>query len=186
MVDKQLHHSAYLALKAGKYDLAKKAFSELAAAGSPTAWTSLGWMYEHSAGVERSVRDAENCYGKAIALGDVPANFYLARLLVGQKDYRKAFTYFSAAADLGHVPSIYWLGRSYLTGRGVDRDVSKAERYLKDAMDKGHLYARRDYHRCRLGGAFGRRRLSDITGWMSALIGGSALALKDPNSDLLQ
>lgn len=186
MVDEQLHNSAYVALKAGNYDVAKKLFSELAAAGSPTAWTSLGWMYEHSAGEERSVREAESCYGKAIQLGHTPANFYLARLLVEQKDYQRAFTYFSTGADLGHVPSTYWLGRSYLTGRGVDRDVAKAERYLKEAMNKGHLFARRDYHRCRLGGVFGRRQLSDITGWVAALIAGSKLALKNPHSELLQ
>ena len=186
MLDDQMHQSAYLALKARKYDLARKQYSELATAGSPTAWTSLGWMYEHAAGVPRNASEAEQCYSKAMALGHLPATFYLARLLVEEKEYPRAFALFSAAADSGHVPSMYWLGRLYLTGRGIDKDVSKAEHFFRKAMDKGHIFARRDYHRCCLGGVFGSRRVSGIFGWISAVIVGSRVAVSDPNSELLQ
>jgi hypothetical protein len=183
MVDE---HAAYRALKARNYNLAKQSFSELAAAGSAKAWTNLGWMYQHAAGVEKNVREAESCYEKAILLGDVAANFYLARLLVEQRDYDRAFTYFSTAANAGHLPSVYWLGRSYLAGRGVARDVAKAEHYLKDAMARGHLYARRDYHRYRVKGVLGGGRFSDRACWLWALVVGIKQILKDPRSELLQ
>lgn len=185
MADEELHKSAYLALRTRKYEVAKKLYSELAAAGSPTAWINLGWMYQHAAGVSESQRDAKECYEKAANLGYLPANYHLARLLLKLKEYERVFALFSIAADAGHVPSSYWLGRLYLTGRGIGRDALKAEQCLKEAMDKGHIYASRDYHRCRLRGEFGERRFSDFIGWISALVAGVMLAFKDPYSELL-
>lgn len=183
----EAHEPAYAALKGGKYEAALREYSQLAATGSTVAWISLGWMHEHAAGVPRNVGEAERCYRKAVALGDMPANFYLARLLIENKDYQTAFTYFLEAADHGHLPSIYWTGTLYLRGEGVAKDVRKAESYLKQAVDRGHVFARRDYHLALLRGTFGKRQLiKNISGWISALFAAPKVAMSDADSELLQ
>ena len=187
VADNRLYESAYAALRARKFDVALKRFSELAASGSPDAWISLGWMHQHAAGVPRNFREAEDCYTKAIALGHIPANFHLARLLVRKRAYKDAFAYFSVAADKGHIPSTYWLGILYLKGEGIDKDVSKAEVYLKRAAESGHLFARRDYNLALLRGIFGKREwLSNLAGWLRALWAIPKQAKDDSNSELLQ
>jgi TPR repeat protein len=141
MADDRLHR-AYAAAKARRYGEALKAYSELAASGSPNAWASLGHMHEFGLAVPKDFVEAERCYRKAIELGDVDASHRLARLLIEKNDYEGAFTLFSAAAAKGYLPSVYWLGASYLEGKGTDRDVKKAELYLKQAADRGHVFAR--------------------------------------------
>ena len=177
---------AYSALTASNYALALPAFSALAAEGSPHAWKSLGWMHQHAAGTAKDFAKAEACYRKAIGLGDSTANFYLARLLVEDQRLEEAFAYFLAEADQGHLSSIYWTGRCYLSGEGVEKDVEKAELYLKRAADKGHLYARRDCSLEKMHGTFGKRDLlNGVVGWISTFLSLIRLSASDPGSELL-
>jgi TPR repeat protein len=186
MDQEQAYNLAYKALRSNQYELARSQFQALAAAGSTNAWVSLGWMHEHAKGAPKNLLEAENCYKRAVELGSPIANFYLARLLIPQRRYARAHEYFLVAAERGHVPSIYWIGRNYLLGRGVERNASIAESYLKDAMSRGHIFARRDYYRSRLRGEFGSRQFFDWGRWVLSLIAGIRLSLTDPHSEFLQ
>jgi TPR repeat protein len=168
--DHPSHVAAYASLKAERFEEALKRYSELAASYSPNAWINLGWMHEHGKGVPTDLAEAEKCYRKAVALGDRSANFRLGSLLVRKGDYQGALPFFAVAAGEGHLASTYWLGRLYLKGQGVDKDVRKAALYLKQAADMGDLRARRDYHWGLLRGTFGERELlSGFAGWLQAL-----------------
>jgi len=166
---------AYSALTASNYAVALSEFSALATEGSSYAWHCLGWMHQHAAGTAKDFAKAEACYRKAIALGDPDTNFH-----------QEAFAYFLAEGDRGHPSSIYWTGRCYLRGEGVEKDVGKAKLYLERAADKGHLYARRDCSLAKMRGTFGKRDLlNGVIGWISIFFSLIRLAVSDPYSELL-
>lgn len=186
MVDEELQQAAHAALRAGKFDQAFKDYTQLAQSGSAHAWVNLGWMHENGAGVPSNLVEAERCYRKAVALNYPSGSFYLARVLMEKKDYKGAFASFCVAADAGHLQSLYWLGRLYITGRGVDTDAKKAEFYLKQAAAQGHLYARRDYNLGLVRGTFGKRqRLLGYTGWLLTILAFIREMIRNPKSKLL-
>ena len=186
MSAEQSLETAYSALKAGNYAVALRESSALAEDGSSTAWMYLGWMHEHAAGTREDFSKAEECYKKAISIGDSGAKFLLARMMWGLNRYKDAFVYFLAAADEGHLSSTYWTGRCYLKGYGVEKDMHMAELYLKRAADQGHLYARRDYSRGRMRGAFGKREfVRGLVGWISVPFAMFKAMKADRNSELM-
>ncbi len=66
-------------------------------------------------------------------------NFKEAKVLyskIGEIDYEKSFLLFKKEALRGHWPSMYYLGKSYYYGEGIDKDDEKAEYWLK--MVAGH------------------------------------------------
>ena len=53
------------------------------------------------------------------------------------QDYAEAVIWFQKGADQGHTGSLYWLGRLYHEGKGVERNRDKAETFLKQAATQG-------------------------------------------------
>jgi len=75
-------------------------------------------------------------------------------------DYRRAFEYYTRAAELGDAAAKYGLGRMYEFGKGVEKDEGKEIHYLEEASIGGHPSARR------------------ALGWKEWYIGNSERALK--------
>lgn len=57
---------------------------------------------------------------------------------LNEKDYEKAFTFFSGAAELGHVAAQNSVAYSYNIGRGVNKDYEKAAYWYHQAAAQGH------------------------------------------------
>jgi len=57
------------------------------------------------------------------------------------KDYGKAFTEWKAAADAGQAEAQFDLGVLYAQGKGVQRDLTMAERWYRKAAEQGNAEA---------------------------------------------
>ena len=51
---------------------------------------------------------------------------------------REAAKWFAKAAEKGHLPAQYMLGRLYYDGKGLPRNLRKAARWFARAAGKGH------------------------------------------------
>lgn len=59
-----------------------------------------------------------------------------------RKDRAKAIELFLKAGDCGYAGGYFCLGRSYLAGEGVDKDMKKGVYYFEQAAMNGHIDAR--------------------------------------------
>lgn len=58
--------------------------------------------------------------------------------LIQKDNYTEAFSYLKQASSIGSVQAMYWLGRFYLEGKGIDRNPTKAYEYFSEAGEKGY------------------------------------------------
>jgi uncharacterized protein len=139
---------ALMALDPPDWDSARAAFEAAAAAGSPTAMSHLGWMYEEGHGVARDGDLAVHWYSRAARAGahDFAMKvgwMYLAGDGVN-RDRDKAEYWFSQAIEAGHAPArTAWasvLIADALGGRETER-VFEARSLLEEALDQGQLLA---------------------------------------------
>lgn len=66
-----------------------------------------------------------------------------------ENDYATAFNLFKQAEEKGNVEAKYMLGRCYFTGRGIEKDLTKAfEDYISVAANQGHSRAINMKGRC--------------------------------------
>ena len=75
--------------------------------------------------------------------GNPDAQFALAQAYeVGRPgvpvDQVKAFTWYSKAANAGHVPAQFFLGAMYASSRGTDLNIPMAVFWYRKAADKGY------------------------------------------------
>ena len=73
---------------------------------------------------------------------DPVAMTQMGKLHYHRGDYRKAFEYWTKAAELGDVAAIFCLGMLYYYGDGVEKDMKKAVYHLEPAAIGGHPDAR--------------------------------------------
>ncbi len=59
-----------------------------------------------------------------------------------EKNSSEAAKYFEKAADKGHPGAAFELGQCYRFGRGVEKDLDEAEKYLKAATQRNVRYAK--------------------------------------------
>ena len=57
---------------------------------------------------------------------------------IQNENYTEAFSYLKQASSIGSVQAMYWLGRFYLEGKGIDRNPTKAYEYFSEAGEKGY------------------------------------------------
>lgn len=89
------------------------------------------------------------------------------------RDFKKAFDWYSKASNKGYKKAEYKLGMAYLNGKGVRKNHSKAYEWLKKSADKG--YVRAQYHLATLyeNGQGTKQDLSKSLSWYKrALKGG--------------
>ena len=58
---------------------------------------------------------------------------------VNLKDYRRALSYFTQAAEKGHTPSYYYMGYIFFWGLGTEIDYAKAVEYYTKATQQLHV-----------------------------------------------
>lgn len=148
----------YLAMQqinAKLFDNAHKLLSSLAAKGNDQAAAYLAWLVERGYGCPKDVPKALQLYQAAASNGDPIAQYLLAHLLWRMDEKSQAVRWFQAAADLGDPPALYRLSRAYRLGLGVTKNDSMSRQYLKQAAEKGHMFAARDIKYGELRGEYG-------------------------------
>lgn len=103
-------------------------------------------MYLTGQGVAREPAQVRDWYAKALDFGFVPAAYLLGMADLsaygGQGDARRASRRFDEAAEAGHQPSLYQLGKlHYLGAAGVPVDLPRAGAYFVAAAKSGHAEA---------------------------------------------
>ncbi|MCW9013951.1 MAG: sel1 repeat family protein [Gammaproteobacteria bacterium] len=110
-------------------------FKKLAHQGHATAQFRLGYMYQHTIGVEQDSDRAYSWYLLALQNGYVQAlsriGYLYERGLGLSIDYRKAAEYYQQASMLGDALGMVRLGYLYLTGFGVTKNLAMAVDLIK-------------------------------------------------------
>jgi len=110
--------------------------AEAARAGHADAVLAMGWFYLNGVGVERNVELAKKWYRESARRGQPKAMFSLGQIAYDEKGFSDALTWFTRASELGHVRSLYWIGKLYWRGHGVEPDRKQARRYFHQAASK--------------------------------------------------
>ena len=121
---------------------------EAVRAGHGPAAASLADAYRYGVGVEPSLEKAAELYEKAIARGR-PADSVVAMLAYASMlrkegdadDVEKAIDWYQRAADRGNVEALVVLGRMFLEGREVRRDLTTATLLMRRAIENGSTEA---------------------------------------------
>jgi TPR repeat protein len=135
------------AAKSGDIAGALFVWKALADKGVWQIYARIGDLYERGAsGVEKDVQQALHWYRKAIFEGNDPiAHVGLGRayyLGTGvERNLVSARHHFEKAYVQGSVDSALYLGIIYYRGDGAERDVRRAEKYLKVAAAAEYYYA---------------------------------------------
>ncbi len=117
-------------------------FQEAAEGGIARAAYNLGVLYTKGRGVQPDTTQAMAWYRRAADAGDAYGAYALARAIERspQASTRAAeiAQLYRVAADQGHLPAAQRYASLLIEGRGVQRDVAAAERYLRHAMSNGY------------------------------------------------
>jgi len=127
----------------------------LAEKGSVNGMLFLGRAYQKARGASVDLKLSEKWYRRALERGSKQASLYLGAIYWNQKDYAKSYEAFSTGAKMDYAPAIYWLGRHYRDGLGVDRQPDKARLLFEQASAKGNLIAEGAVARLLVSGRFG-------------------------------
>jgi hypothetical protein len=108
----------------------------------------IGCIYETGEeGVTKDLDKAIFYYNQAIEnVGDVESYLALARIyfygLNVQVDYEKAFKFYSLVESESNVAiSSYMLGKFFMEGLYVDKDLNRAKELFQNAINLGNVYA---------------------------------------------
>lgn len=107
--------------------------AEAAESGYGDAVLAMGWFYLNGVGVPRDVERARKWYRASARRGEMRAMFSLGQIAYDEQSYSDALIWFRRAFDAGHRRSLYFIGRHYWRGHGVERDRKEAMRYFHNA-----------------------------------------------------
>jgi uncharacterized protein len=146
--DPETRAHAFMALDPPDWESAREAFQEAAEAGSPTAMSHLGWIYEQGHGVPQDGGKAAEWYARAARAGAHQFAIKLGWMYLGgdgvARDRAQAEFWFARAIEAGHAPArIAWasvLIADAQGGREPER-VSEARELLVTALDEGYPLA---------------------------------------------
>lgn len=162
------------------WERARAAFLEAAEAGSPTAMSYLGWMYERGQGVEADGGQAAAWYARAAEAGALDYAVKLGWMfLAGQgvpADRARAEQWFGQAIAADHTPARIALASvliaDALGGQAPER-IPEARALLEQALDAGNTLAAYFLARLYLEG-IGGHPLDAVRGAEYARIGAEA------------
>lgn len=117
------------------YSKAFEWYRNSAVNGLPSAFCALGRCYQKGHGVNKNLGEAFENYKKAADAdnGIADAQCWLGNYYRGGRGpdktpkYIKAFEYFKRAADQNHVEGLRGLAWCYKNGRGIGKDIAKAD-----------------------------------------------------------
>lgn len=124
----------------------EKAFSlnmQAAESGYHDAVLAMGWFYLNGIGIAKDEVLGWHWYRKSARQGETKAMFSLGYIAYKKHDYSDALTWFNRAVKLKHWRSLYWLGKLYWRGHGVDQDRKRALAFFEEAAQAKVLEARR-------------------------------------------
>lgn len=109
------------------------AFDAAAKAGITSALTTLGAIYVDNGDIKKGLAAYEQAVkdGDTIAASLLGYQYYEGETV--ERDYEKAFYWYSRAVVKGYPHTYFGVARCYLYGAGVPRNVKKAVKYLKRA-----------------------------------------------------
>jgi TPR repeat protein len=158
----------------------------LAGCGSVASMIHVGYAYQEGNGVPPDTEKAEDWYRRASDAGSIDGSFRLGCLYRMSHRFDEALAAYSIGESQNFPPSIYWMGRMYLNGMGVDPNHDKAMDFWRRASALGHPYAARNLAFDHLNGRYGLRGfVRGLVMWLAAMRDGIAIALRNPRSDLL-
>ena len=104
--------------------------------GDSEAAYRLGLMYLHGIGVKRDEQAAREYLSAAAERGEEPkAMFELGKLCLKEKDYIKAFQYFSSASGKNHAEATLELAKMYEKGLGMPKDKDRGMKLRSHAEE---------------------------------------------------
>lgn len=103
----------------------------------------LGQMLHTGTGTEKDEKAAAEYWEKAAKLGNVHAQYALAKLWLetNDGDVSKALQWLTKAADGGHAPAQYTLGKCYRDGIYVDQNMEQAIHLFLLSAEQNNEYA---------------------------------------------
>jgi uncharacterized protein len=127
---------------------ARESFREAAEAGSTTAMSYLGWIYEEGHGVEADGEKAAAWYGRAAEAGAHDFSVKLGWMYLAgdgvDRDRPSAESWFRRGIEAGHSPARIALASVFIAdalgGRDTER-VYEARDLLRVALDDGYAVA---------------------------------------------
>ena len=126
-----------------------------------TAQYNLGDCYYNGKGTKQNIKKAFNCFMEAAKQNHIEAQYMVGKILyfdlhelpvvygddvlqrrLGKKErYQKAVSFFEKAAEKGHVQAQISLANCYIEGKGVEKNIQEAVRWLRKAKELGPLDA---------------------------------------------
>ncbi len=101
----------------------------------------LGRAYRDGLGVLPDDEQTEEWFHCSAAIGDTRSQYVLGKLLQEQGRLSEAVSWYEHACKSDSQYAQYSLGKMYLLGNGVPKDVSKAIQLLTSSANQGNQYA---------------------------------------------
>lgn len=114
---------------------------KLAKVGDEDAQVAVAEAYERGNEGEPNAVEAARWYREAALLGNIEAQFRLARIVAKgakglKQDFPTALKLYQDAAGKGHAQAMNALGQLYQNGQGVEAEPAKAVEWYRKAADK--------------------------------------------------
>jgi TPR repeat protein len=117
------------------------ALENLYGEGYSTAAHLLGKVWRDGTSVLPDQQQAEHWFRLSAEMGNSASEYVLGKLLLGQKRISAAVAWLDRAAAHGNQYARYRLGRLYLLGDNVPKNVERALEYLTASARQGNQYA---------------------------------------------
>lgn len=114
----------------------------------------LGWMLQNGIGTDQDIPRAKEYYAKSEKLGNIFSGFALAKLILKEENLKpeelqKAIEFLRSVADSDDASEFksikssatYLLGKLFLDGKVVLKDISQAVRYLMMSANENNPWA---------------------------------------------
>src|SRR6266487_5940600 len=102
----------------------------------------LSKCYQTGIGTEINYDLAITCLHNSTENNNVCGQLYLGNLYEDrEKDLNKAFYWYEKAANNGNLSGLYYLGKCYRRGKGVEKDEKKAFELFKKSAEQENIDA---------------------------------------------
>lgn len=112
----------------------------------------LGWMLQNGIGTQKDITRAKEYFEKSAKMGNVFAGYSLAKLILAeenpnQEELQKAIEYLQKADNENDICkpiralTLYALGKIYLDGKHIPKDIYKAIAYLTQSAEQENEWA---------------------------------------------
>lgn len=117
--------------------------------GNVKAMRIMAMLYYRGEEVPKNRSEAQKWAEQAAALGDIEAHIVMGLIYDEARDYAKAYQHFLVAAEAGNESGINAVTSILVSGKGVEKDLPGAIRWMEKLASKGEVDAMRN-----LGGLY--------------------------------